>query len=449
MNFLNHFSRLFNRWLARRPWRILILCLPTLLAFLATVGVTGIVLRRQSAELYRRYDRLAQRSLAAQQFETARVACLRGLAFVKTDRDRAPLVFHLALALNGLGQKQDFAALVAEAAPLEPPGSGCVEAHLLVAENLLSATNLIPETVRLADLNATNPVAQTLRLAERHLLTALKLDTNSVPVNEALGRFYINTHQLAKARERLTKIYAAKPDNALLLAIIADQQNDAPAAAQWADRAVTAIEQNILNSAPQYNPADRLALVQALLIKDKYTAAPGAHPNAVLNSQALQDSPGLWFGIVRLLVADGKFEPALQTLENLERQSAVGTNPVYHAAVAQVCALWANHLPANQTESPALRLHLIQKGLTNAPDNQLLKWLLVQAAQATDEAAPAAKTLLDQCMAPATGTAAAEWHFLLAREASVRGDLAAKRRQLQAAYELAPQDPQIKNNLAL
>jgi tetratricopeptide (TPR) repeat protein len=249
MNFLNHFSRILNRWLARRPWRIFILCLPALLAILATVTVAAIVLRRPSSELYQRYDRLAQHSLARQQFETARVACLRGLAFAKNERNRAPWVFHLALALDGLGQKQDAAALMAEAAPLDPPGSGYVEAHLVVAENLLSTTNLVATTVRLADLKATNQVAQTLRLAERHLLSALKLDSNSVPVNEALGRFYINTHQLAKARERLTKIYAAKPDNALLLAIIADQQNDAPAAAQWADRAVTAIEQNILNSA--------------------------------------------------------------------------------------------------------------------------------------------------------------------------------------------------------
>jgi predicted Zn-dependent protease len=449
MNFLNYLSKIINVWVVDRPWRIFALCLPALLAALLAVVVAGVILTRQSAPLQQHYDYLAKRAQATHHFEEARVACLRGLAGAKSDRDRAEWLYSLAQALDGLGQKQDAAALIEQAAPLDRPGYA--EAHVLVAGNLLSDTNINEQSIRLAALHPSNAVAQTLQLAERHLLSALALEPASPTANEALGRFYINTHQPAKARGYLLKIAAAKPDVALLLAIIADQQKDAQAAVVWSDRALAAIEQNILNSAPNYNPADRLDLVRALAIKRKYNSTPDSavRPTPAVASSAPQDSTAMWLGIVQLLLENAKYGPALQTLEDLERQSSAGAGSVYRAPMAHVCAVWANNLPPDQKDGPALRLQLIQKGLTNAPEDLQLQLLLIQAAHATNETALAAKTLLDQRVAAATGEAAAGWHLMLSVDANTRGDWSAERQQLLTAYQLAPQIPLIQNNLAM
>ena len=441
-----------NEWIADRPWRIFIFCLPALLGVLAIAAVALIVFSRKNSDTQRRYDGLAQYALANRNYEEARVACLRGLAGAENDRDRARWLYVLASALNGLDQRQDAADLVAEAAPLDHPGYA--PAHLLMAGKLLSNTNLTPENLRLAALNPTNDIAEILRQAERHLTNALTLEPDSLPVNETLGRFYINTRQPAKARELLLKVYAAKPEAALLLAINADLQNDGPAAQLWSDRAITALEQIIIDSAPNYNPLDRQSLVRALIIRDKYSAL-AAEPESLARTQAAftnsapQDSPIIWMGIVRLLVAKGKYDAALQTLDNLDRQAASATNYLYRRPIAEVCALWAGSLPLNQPDASALRFQLIEKGLTNAPQYLQLQLLLTQAAFATNDTAGPAKALLDERMATATGDAAAWWHFLIAWDAGNRGDLVERRQQLETAYQIAPNLPQVGNDLAM
>ena len=218
-------SRRINRWLARRPWKLFAFCLPALLAgvVLGTVALIVLFHHRQHDDLQQRYHRLTLSLLATGKFEAARVACLRGLSGGNNARDRLEWLFYLAVALNGLGQHQDAAALLATAAPLDHPG--CLQAHLVVAQNLLNSTNLTTET---------------LHTAEHHLLNALALDPQSEEVNELLGRFYINTHNPAKARVRLMKTYPVKPENALLLAICYAQETNGPAAIRWSDRAITA-----------------------------------------------------------------------------------------------------------------------------------------------------------------------------------------------------------------
>ena len=63
-----------------------------------------------------------------------------------------------------------------------------------------------------AAAHPTNQVGVILHMAERQLLNAFALDQNSIEVNDALGRFYIKTHQPAKARAHLLRIYTSKPD---------------------------------------------------------------------------------------------------------------------------------------------------------------------------------------------------------------------------------------------
>jgi len=436
-----------DRWLSSRPWRILGYCVPVLLAGGVLLVLLALILSQHTTELNARYDRLVQYLLAARKFEEARVASLHGLNELKDERARAQKLFYLALALNGLGQKQEAAQLLNVAAPLDHPG--CVEAQLLAAQTLLSDTNLTVEAIRAKPLNATNATAETLHQAERHLLNALVLDPQSLEANELLGRFYINTHNPAKAHACLMKIYSAKPESALLLSLTCVQTNDQPGAVLWADRAITAYEQNLLKSAPHYHPEDRLGLVQALSVKRLYEPVrPDLAPRVRTDTNTPpQDSPAFWIGVVRLLMLNGKYGTALETLD---QQMLINTNPIYSSAIAQICAAWAGRIPPTKKGGSTERLQLIQKGLANGPENLTLQLLLAQASHATDETGPAAKKLLDESVAGATNdAAAASWHFVLWTDARFRGELAAARQHLQTAYQLAPNNPQIKNDLAM
>jgi tetratricopeptide (TPR) repeat protein len=159
-----------------------------------------------------------------------------------------------------------------------------------------------------------------------------------------------------------------------------------------------------------------------------------------------QYSPSDRLGRVRVLMSEGKYAAALETLE---QGMLVSTNPAYSSAIAEVCAAWAEKIPPGQKGGSAERLRLIQKGLNYAPQHKKLQSLLVQAAQNADDSGLAAKNLLDQSVAGAAGVSAAEWQLFLGQDARMRGDLATARRHLETAHELAPQLTQIKNELAL
>jgi Flp pilus assembly protein TadD len=444
MNFLRIFRRV-DRWLVSRPWRIFPLCLPALLGLGTVVLALALVLLSQRERAFdQRYDHLTRWLLVSGKFEEARVASLHGLLETRNNRERAQETFYLGLSLNGLGRRDEAAGLFALAAPLDHPG--CAEAHLLMAQTLLNSVNQTNAAAR-----STNSAAQTLHAAERHLLNALALEPQSLEVNEMLGRFYINTHNPAKARLYLSKIYSAKPEVALLLAISCLQDNDQANAILWSDRAIGAYEQNLLKTAPKYNPGDRLGLVQAIGIKQMYAPShgdtgPAPPARAVASSTPPQDSPALWLGVVRLLLTNGKYGPALQTLD---QQMAASSNALYSAAIADVCASWAETIPPSQKEGAASRLQLIEKGLANQPQHLKLQLLLVQATHATDETGAAAKAFLDAALDSATGEAAASWHFAIWTDGRIRGDMAAARQHLRTAYQLAPGNPEIANDLAM
>lgn len=460
---MKHRSSLNNRidrWLAGRPWRLLWLCLPALIALGVLLLTLILVLSQHTTELNSRYDRLVQFLLATHKFEEARVASLHGLAEVKDDREREQKLFYLALALDGLGQKQEAAQLMNVVAPLDHPG--CADAHLMMARSLLSSTNLASDVLSGAPLNATNATTEALHKIERHLLNALALEPQSLEANELLGRFYIIAHNPAKAQKCLLKIYSAKSDTAniaLLLAFSCVQTNDQAGALQWADRAIIAYEQNMIKSAPHYLAGDLHGLNQALLVKRMYAPVkPATTSLAKSDTNAPpHDNTGFWMGIVRLLLVNGKYAPALQTLE---QQMHDNPNPIYASAIAEICASMAGGIPSAQKGGSARRLQLIQEGLANASmgltnaqyDQTLLtlQLLLAQASHATDETGPEAKKLLDEAVASATNNeSAAQWQFVLWTDARLRGDLAAGRPHLRTAYQLAPQIPQIKNDMAL
>lgn len=442
-------SENLNQWLASRRWRIFVLCLPVVFSGLVLATVAGIVASRGRTELQRRYDRLARYTLEVGNYETARVVSLRGLSGAKNQRDKAEWIFYLALAMNGLGHPTEAQALVEEAAPLDPVGAGSAEAHLLVAENLLSATNLVSgPAIRVALQNSTNALAVTLDTAKRHLLSAVAIDPESIEANELLGRYYINTHQPEKARERLLKIYAAKPETALLLAIDSDSENDESGAVQWADRALTVFEHNLLQSAPRYNPEDRLGLVRALIIQRKYSSDPKPAGKAVpaAPNTPVQDSPGVWLGIVQLLIINDKYGPALQTLE---QRMLVSSNAAYPPKIAELCTELARGIRLDSKDQEMTRLHFIQEGLTNAPDDLQLQLLLLQAAHGNGEFGRLARAAMNQFAADAKGETAAMWQFVLWTDYRVRGDLVEARKHLQQAYKISPQNPMVINDMAV
>ncbi len=433
-----------DAWLASRPWNLLLYCLPVMLVGLFTILLVYVLFSQPKKAFEHRYDILAKQLLTAGRYEEARVACLRGLSEAKNERDSAQWLYYLAVALNGLGNTQQAQALVKAAAPLDHPGS--LQAHILVARSLLDSTNLTPLAIREAASHPTNSTGVILHMAERQLLNALSIDPESVDVNEALGRFYINTRQLPKARAYLMKIFSVKPDTSLLLAITADLENDAPSAILWSDRAVVAFEQNLVKTAPHYKYADRDGLIEALKIKSKYTGDSPA-PNRIVVTNAMpMDSPVVWLGIVHLLLINGKYAPAMATLD---QQILVNSNAVFAAAIGDICATWAQAIPQNQPGASAARLRLVEKGLKYSPDNLILQLLLAEISRGTDDSAAEAKVLLNQLIAAATGEPAALWEFILWTDSRIRGDLVVARQHLDKAARMAPDNPRIKNDLAL
>ncbi len=419
-----------RRWLARRQWQLFKFCLPTLGAGFTLLVVAAMIVFgfQRRVELRHHYHKVAIASLGSGHYEMARVASLRGLADARTDRDRLEWLYYLAVAMNGLGHQQEAADLLVAAAPLDRPGS--VPAHLLAAQTFLNTTNI---------------TTNVLMNAEKHLRHALALDPKSVEANEMLGRLYINTHHLDQARKYLLKIYATKPETALLLAITYDLEKNGNSAVLWADRAITAIRNQLIYTAPNASPADRLGLIRALLIKGKYAPLLDPLERAMLmgTNAVPQDSPPVWLDLVRDLKRAEKYESALKTLE---RATRVSPSPIYPPAIADICATWAEKIPANQN---AERLQLIQKGLDNATQNLKLGWLLIQATHVPDQSGADANKLLDESVAGATGSSAAWWYFLLWTDARMRGDLPMARSYLKTAFNLAPQIPQIQNDFAL
>jgi predicted Zn-dependent protease len=435
-----------DRWLATRQWRLLWFAGPVLLA-LGLLALVAIVLVVHPANSYsQRYTYLARGLLNARLYEEARVACLRGLADSQDERESAQWLYYLAAALNGLGNQQQAQALIRAAAPLDRPG--CLQAHLLIARNLLEDTNLTTRAILEAAANPTNAVAVELRLAERHLLCALALEPDSTEVSEALGRFYINTRQLAKARVYLLKVFPVKPDTALLLSICADLENDGPSTIQWSDRAISAFEQKLLKSAPHYLPSDRQGILQAMLLKTKYLSPQdiAGRPRIVITNAVPQDSPQIWLGIVQLLLLNGKYEAAMTTLD---QQMLVNSNALFAAAIGDLCATWAQTIRPTDPGVDAARLRLVEKGLKNDPDNLSLQLLLVQVSHGDDDPGREAQAALHEAVAAATGERAAMWEFILWTDARVRGDLVTARRHLQTAARLSPDNPRIENDVAL
>jgi predicted Zn-dependent protease len=383
----------FRAWRGTRPWHEFWLGLPALAACLVAVVLALLHAVNNAGwnNPSQRYLALAVNSLATTNYDTARVASLRGLALAGTEKVRSQWLYYLSRAAEGKGRLKESADLLNAAAPLDRLGSPL--AHLAIARNLLTATNL--------ESNA-------IRLAERHLQIALMSDPQSVEANEMLGRLYINVGDWDKADKSLKQALPMKSELALLLAVVAQGRGDAYSANNWANTAIQTFTRNLKQSAPRENPDDRIGWAQALIM--------------------LKDFPA-----------------ALSVLEEGLRQS--GGHPIYRRSLGDLCAAWAGEQAKDGAPDLAERLRLINRGLECIPQHLGLLKLLIDISRQAGPQGEAARASLTRMLVQ--GDPPALLHFLLGNDAWQRGQLAEARTQMDLAFKAAPQMPYVANNMAM
>ena len=175
-------SRFVRRWLRTRDTRSLRWGIPAILGIVAWLVFAICMAGWKPWQTETRYTRIAEKALAAKEFETARVASQRLLALGVEPRRKH--LFDLALSLGGLGQDKEAVSLLGNIAPIDKPGY--LHAHLFVAQTLLSKTNV---------------TLQEIHTAEQHLKHVVTLDPRSVDANEAPRARVCSTRAMGAGRE--------------------------------------------------------------------------------------------------------------------------------------------------------------------------------------------------------------------------------------------------------
>ena len=374
-------------WFGTRPYRRLWLSLPVILVGLAWVGFAITLAFTKPAATRIFYSSLATRALAARDYQTLRVACNRLL--LSWPESRGLDLFHLSLAEFGLGQDQEASALMNLAAPLDKPV--CVPAHLFVARQLLTRTNV---------------TAPMLQQAELHLKRVLEVEPNSAEAHLVLGRLYFQMRNWEQAKDHLEVVVAAQPDTAVLLASVARAENDPIGVRRWGEQAVQYFRSKVEN-AKKENLPDRLAWATALAIQERYDEA------------------------VAVLDAGRK----------------IAGNQAYAAGMANVYADWAAQVAKTDSHNVVFRLKLIQQGLECEPQNLPLLELLLPLTHLSGEEAKGAQATLTRMLAE--GGSSAMVHFVLGNDAFRRGDTDQAQKHFKLAFDLGPNLPVVANMMAL
>ena len=380
-------SRLIRRWFRTRDFRLLRWGIPALLGGLAWLvfGICMATWRPWQTEA--RYARIAEKALAAKDFDTARVTSQRLLALGTEPRRKR--LFDLALALGGLNQEQEAVSLLGNIAPIDKPGY--LPAHLFVAQTLLLKTNV---------------TLQEIGTAERHLKHVVALNPHSLEANELLGRVYVRLGQWELAEKYLSEVVSVRPEISLLLAAVFKAQGDMVGARSWAERAAK-LHRARVEDAKLDHPASRLAWADAMAMLDDYPAA---------------------FGIL---------EAGWRQYEN----------KAYLSPMGEICALWVDALARARPQELTSRVTLIQRGLECAPENETLLRHLIRLTQLEGPEAAAARDTLTRMLTG--GRATAILHFTLGVDAWQRGRPEDARKHFALAYEIAPRLPQVANNMAM
>ena len=378
---------LIETWFKTRPYRLMWLSIPAILLGIAWVSF-GIVLEfNNPAKTRVFYSSAADRALATRDFQTARVAA--NWLLLSGPESREENLFRLALAELGLGQVREGSALLNLAAPLEKPGYA--PAHLFAARQLLTRTNV---------------TAQMLQQAEIHLNHVLKLEPNSIEAHQMLGRLYFQMRNWDMAKPHLLAVASAKPDTALLLAMLARAQNDDIGMRQWAGTAAGYFQGKVKKAAEE-NPPDRLAWVTALAIQERYAEAAEILKTGMKNSG----------------------------------------NKIYASGLANIYADWAAYVAKTDPHNVVSRLKLIQQGLEFDPQNLGLLEQLLLLTHLPEAETSSARAVLTQMLAQ--GGSSAMLHFVVGNDAFQHGDMEQAGEHFKLAFDLAPNLPVVANRMAL
>src|SRR5258706_6529433 len=301
--------RKYRRWIKTRDPRQLWWSIPALLAVAGWLALGFCLAAWRPDEIEEGYSGIAQQALKARDFETARVAAQRLLAVSAKNRDE--WLFKLALADAGLGRDREASALFNAIAPVERPGY--LDAHLFVAQVLLTKTNV---------------AAQDIKTAEQHLLYALSLAPSLASANELLARLYIRNSQWALAAERLRQIESERPQATLLLAAVLKARGNTTEARTYASRAAQLIGERVKTTTVDL-PNKRLAWAEALLLLEDYPEA----------------------------------------FEVLKQGWVKSADKSYPIPIGEVCAAWAQAVAKKTPGDLETRLKITQDGLGYAPEN--------------------------------------------------------------------------------
>jgi tetratricopeptide (TPR) repeat protein len=388
-------ARRVRVWLQTRSARLLLQGLP---ALLVGVGVVTLLVLSQvtpADELQVRYLEQARAAFQARDFALAQVCYER---VCQTAEDRPDVLFGLAQTAQAQKQPERAALLMSRLAPPDRQGYG--EAHLW------NAARLLPEAARQPPVR---------KVVETHLLRALRGELRNPDVARwLLGDLYVKNGQLDQAEVYLTQVAKTRPHARLRLAELYARRGDVPRARQEATFVVNHFR--LRTKQDIYDHQARMGLGTALTFLEEFPEAV-----AVL-------SEGWW------LTNDPAYKQALGGV---------------HAAwcgVVESSARAGAEKGAEDKRASAKVLALLERGLSWHPANLALLHRLLGLVRAGGEEAAAVRRRLLKSLARGESPAIA--HFVLGVDAHHHGKHAEARVHWERSHQLAPDSPDVANNLA-
>ena len=190
-------------WLTTRDYLRLFLGLPSVLALAVLLAYGVFLYGWKPAHAESRCYTMAGRAYEGQDYETARVVYQSLLRL--GGKQRQEYAFKLMLCQRQLGQNRAAAMLASALAPLT--GLGYAPAHLLVAKELLSATNGIGDPDQLN------------KMIISHLERASQGDPSNPEVQQLLGNIYVSWGMGESAKPYLLQLAKTNAQAMVWLAI--------------------------------------------------------------------------------------------------------------------------------------------------------------------------------------------------------------------------------------
>ncbi len=378
-------------WWHSRDHLLFLAGLPALLVGVAGVSLVALAATTTRQEVEGRYLDQARSAFKAGDYPAA-MTCYDRLAY--HSKERPDIKFELARTAAAMGQTRLALATMAGLAP--PDKLGYAPAHLWMARFFRNQRNY-------------TQAPEVLGLAEAHLLHALEGELEDP--NEAhalLGEIYLIKRQFDLAEPHLNKAVRTRPEMRMRLAEMHALRHDPEAARREAGSVASYYRARVESDLK--NIQARLILVNAVRFLEEFPQAV-----AILEEGLALDS------------------------ESANRQ-------IYRQALGEVYACWLQTLDRKADTSFDERLRLLDLGLNYDPCNPgLLKALFALTRKQGPEAA-AARTALQKLLA--RGEASPMAHMALGLVAWENHKESEARLHLEAAYRLAPENPEVANNLA-